>query len=383
MTERVLVLDASVRQSLAACRALGRAGHEVGAAGYGAGAPAGHSRFTARYHELPDPAGDGRRFADALEGIIERFRYSAVLATDDPTLARLNLQAPSVPAIPTPGEGFTLLTDKSRLARLAEREGVDYPETHPADTPEQVDEAIRLVGLPAIVKSERTAAAAPDRVACAKGAQVVRDLAAARAAAAALVREGLQPIVQRRVHWTEKINVVVVRRDGRSELRYAQRVLRELPPEGGTGITLETLAPEDVRAHASLEALERVCDGAGYEGLAQAELYLGEGRTWLIDVNPRLWGSTSFAEGLGLRVSERALRVALGQPALPDQPVYRPGSRFHHLLGELRWVAAQRPVRRSFVAAARDWRPGDHVEYLDWGDLRPLASQVAARVRRR
>lgn len=383
MTEPVLVLDASVRQSLAACRALGRAGHEVGAAGYGGSALAAHSRFTARYHELPDPAGDGRRFADALERVVDRFGYAAIFATDDSTLARLTLQPPSVPAVPTLGGGFALLTDKSRLARLAEQEGVDYPETHPAATPEQVDEAVRLVGLPAVVKSERTAVPAPGVVACSKGADVVHDLPAARAAAAALVRQGLRPIVQRRVRWTEKINVVVIRRDGRSELRYAQRVLRELPAAGGTGITLETLAPEDVRAQASLEALERVCDGAGYEGLAQAELYLGDGRTWLIDVNPRLWGSTSFAEGLGLRVCERALRVALGRPALPDRPVYRAGERFHHLLGELRWVAAERPVRRSLVAALRDWRRGDHVEYLDWGDLRPLASQAAARVRPR
>ena len=96
---RVLVLDASARQSLAACRALGRAGYEVGAAGYQPSALAGYSRYTSRYHELPSPFGTEHAFSEALESVIGRFDYVAVVATDDATLARApGFQSP--PAMP-------------------------------------------------------------------------------------------------------------------------------------------------------------------------------------------------------------------------------------------------------------------------------------------
>jgi len=48
----VLVLDAQTRQGLAACRALGRGGVEVGAASVDADALSRSSRHVARFHRL-------------------------------------------------------------------------------------------------------------------------------------------------------------------------------------------------------------------------------------------------------------------------------------------------------------------------------------------
>lgn len=378
--ERILVLDALARQSLAACRALGRAGYDVAAAGHAATALAGLSRYTARYHQLPSPFEDGQTFIEALEHVIDEFGYTALIATDDATLARLNHRPPSILSVPSLGEPFSLLTDKLRLGELARLAGVDYPETYPADTPEQLEAALGAAQFPAIVKSERSGVVTAEKLAWVSGATVVYDSAAAREAAAALLEKGLRPIVQERVRWTEKMNVVIIRRDGRSELRYAHRVLKENPPDGGMGITLETLHPSHPSAARSLAALERVCDAAGYQGLAQAELYLSEERAWLIDVNPRLWGSAWFAERLGLKVSERALRAVLGQPELPDAAVYPAGKRFHHVQSELRWISRRRPAWRSFLDVVGSYRLGDYVEYIDWSDLRPLLLLVRARV---
>ena len=369
---RVLVLDASARQSLAACRSLGRAGYGVGAAGYQRRALSGYSRYTTRYHELPTPFGDEAEFSEALERIIARFGYEALVATDDATLARLNGRPPSIPTSPTLGEPFARLTDKVSLAALAGEHDVDYPETHRVDTADEIESALHATGFPAIVKAERSAVARHDSLGWLSGAYVVRDLASARDAAAVLHGKGLRTIVQRRVRWTEKINVAIVRRDGRSELRYAHRVLREIPPEGGMGVAMVTLAADEPSAAVSLRALEEVCDGAGYEGIAQAELYLGDGRAWLLDVNPRLWGSTWFAERLGLRVTERALRAALREDALPDA-VYAAGRRFHHVPHEWGWISYQRPAWRALVQVARGTRPGDLFEYVDWTDSRTLA----------
>jgi predicted ATP-grasp superfamily ATP-dependent carboligase len=368
---RVLVLDASARQALAACRALGHARYEVGAAGYSRAELAGYSRYTARYHQLPNPSGSERVFMGALESVVAEFGYSALVATDDATLARLNSSRPSIPTMPALGEPFTSLTNKLHLAELAGRQGVDYPETYPIDNVEQVETALELTGLPAVVKAERSAVARPAAVGWHSGVRIAYDAASAREAVAMLAAKGLRPIVQRRVRWSSKTNVVIIRRGGRSELRYAHRVLREVPPHGGMGVAMETMAPDEGDAALSLQALERICDGAGYNGLAQAELYIGDGQAWLIDVNPRLWGSTWFAERLGLRVTERALRAALDEPPLPDA-AYDVGRRFHHLPHELRWIKRQPPIRRSLLEVARGMRPGDLFEYVDWSDLGAL-----------
>lgn len=368
---RALVLDATSRQSLAACRALGRAGYEVGAGGYARGALAGYSRYTTRYHMLPSPFGPEDVFADGLEDVIRAFGYNVLIATDDGTLARLNGRPPSIATVPTLGPAFARLTDKLALAELGERFGFDYPASYPAEEPELVEKALDAVGLPAIVKARASAVARPDRVVPARGASVVRDRVAAHAAAKALAESGVPPIVQERVRWTEKMNAVVIRRGGESEFRYSHRALRELPPEGGIGVTLETVALDDPSAAESLAALERVCDAAGYEGLAQAEFYRGPGRTWLLDVNPRLWGSTWFIERLGLQPVERAVRAALGEPPRP-QPEYPAGRRFHHLPSEWVWIFKHDSFLRPLLEVVRSTRRGDLFEYADGSDNRAM-----------
>jgi hypothetical protein len=377
---RVLVLDASVRQALAACRALGRGGHEVGTAGWSAGAVASRSRHSARYHRLPSPGGAAAPFEDALAAVVAAHRYEAIVAVDDRTLARLDTVDVPVPSVPMPGRPFRLLTEKLELGALARRAGVDYPATCTLD--EFLAHGARRFPFPLVVKSARSGVATAEYAELASGARVVDDLASLEAAGARLAAKGHVAIVQERVWTSRKLNVVLIRRDGRSELRYAHEALRESPPQGGLGVTLRTVDAGDPDVLPAVEALERVCDAAGYEGLVQAELYVEPGRAWLIDVNPRLWGSTWFAERLGLRVTERAVAVALGRSAAG--PVgYPVGRTFHHLGGELRWASLHRPAAPRLLELVRTTRPWDVFEYADLSDPAPPLALAVDALRRR
>ena len=189
------------------------------------------------------------------------------------------------------------------------------------------------------------------------------------------------PCVQERVWTNRKLNVVLIRRDGRSELRYAHEALRESPPEGGLGVTLRTVSADDPDVLPAVESLERICDAAGYEGIVQAELYVEPGRAWLIDVNPRLWGSTWFAERLGLRVTERAVAVALGRTAAG--PRLSGGPDVDHVSGELRWASLHRRVAPRLLELARTTRPWDVFEYADLSDPMPPLVLAFQSLRRR
>lgn len=378
----MLVLDPWMRASLAAVRALGRAPEfSVGVAGADLGrleaGPAASSRWVECYDVLPDPNGPQERFQDALVDLVRRRGYDVVMSTSDATLARLSrLQLP-VPTFPDLGHAYQALTDKSGLAKVCAQAGVPYPQTR---RPRDRDEAALLVselGLPVVVKAESTARAGAGDVRMARGARVCTRATDAVDEVGALLDAGLVAVVQQRVPFAEKLNAVIVRTPDGGLYRYAHRVLREVPVSGGTGVTLETIDAATGPGAEAVELLDRACEAAGYTGLAQAEFYRSstDGLLYLIDVNPRLWGSTWFAERLGQRAVERGIRAALQLPPVGSTP-YRLGRRYHTPIGELRWLREQGSRAAGLGALARDTRPWDVFEFLDARDPAPVAVLV-------
>ncbi len=379
---RVLVLDASDRQALAACRSLGRAGHHVETAGYTSAELSGDSRYSRRYTRLPGPGGPSSPFERALEAAVRAQGTDIVIASNDATLARLGAVATPVPTFPVVDAAFVRLADKAGLAAVCTAAGVPYPRTFAQRRPEDLDDALRSVGLPAVAKSSRSAEANGSSVRFSPGATVAASADELRRTVDRVRSEGLLPVVQERIPGREKLNAVVIRRDGRTSFRYAHRVLREAPRSGGIGITLETVDAHGGGGAEAVDVLERVCDAAGYQGLAQAEFYRDarDGRLYVIDVNPRLWGSTWFVERMGLRVVERGVRDVLGLPEVLPPPRYPVGRRFHHLSGELRWLATGQRRAADVLTLLRTSGRRDLWEYADWSDPGPLLRYAARRV---
>jgi D-aspartate ligase len=371
-TWRVLVLDASERAALSACRTLGRAGHEVGAASSSSTPLAGYSRFTARSHVLPDGTASAESFQNTLNALVAGHGYEVLVGVDDATLARLGRISVPIPTFPLLGPGFDRLTDKIGLVELCRDAGVPYPTTFATTSESEVDDVIATVGLPVVVKAARSAIATSAAVHRHEGATVAKDRSDALAAIAEFRAEGLTPIVQEFVHRREKINLSIIRRGGRSEVRFTYRVLRDVPLTGGIAMAVETISPDTGIGAEAVAALERVCDAAGYDGLANGEFCRSpDGRLYFIEVNPRLWGSTWFAERLGQRVVERGVRLALGLPALPEVP-YATGRRFHHAAGELRWLRLHRSWRQPLGELLRTTRPWDVFDGDQLSDPGPI-----------
>jgi hypothetical protein len=367
----VLVLDPTSRHALATVRGLGRAGWRVIVAGSEPklDALAATSKYAESYHRIPDPWGDAEAVEAAVRGIVTRYACQAVVACNDGTIARLRGLDLGVPTVPRMDDGLDRVIDKVSLALVCAQAGVLYPKTWSFDETEPIP-----FDRPLVVKPRRTAVARPDRVVSRTGAFIVRSRSELDAAVDVLRAAELEPIVQLRVERRFKVNVSIVRRAGVTSFRIAYRVLLEYPPEGGIAAAIESIdAKEGVGARA-LEAAERVCDAAGYSGLANVEFYgQDDGALCLIEVNTRVWGSIWFPECLGLRPAERAVEEALGRE--PKSPAsYRAGRRFHRPTLEFRWLlspARERGPAGQLIACLRPW---DVFDLLSVTDPLPLAS---------
>lgn len=377
---RALVLDPDSHVSLAACRALGRAGAVAEVGGHRFAGIAERSRFVRTTHPLPDVRGPAAPYAEALRTLIDRRKIDVVVTTDDATIARLDSIDLAVATVPGLGAARRSLVDKAAdgLPKLCASSGVAYPETWTVPATSDGRDLV-AAALPAVVKARTSARATADTVACARGATTVDSVDRGMGKIARLRERGLEPIVQRRIAKGRKLGVVLLRREGTLEIAYAHVVLREYPPSGGRAAAVRTARRDD---HGAIEAIglcDRVCAAAGYDGVIHAELLEHAGGITLIELNPRLSGTTWFREQLGLRPTERAVRVALGLPALPPAGV-PVGRTFHVLPLEARFAA--RSPRRSRLRALGWWRPGDRVDGISLTDPWPTVSHYAGRLSR-
>jgi biotin carboxylase len=376
----VLVLDPIARHAVAAVRGLGRAGWDVVVAGSErqADALAARSRNMAgRYERLPDPHGQAAPFEAALAEVVRRRGCQAVVAVSDSTIARLRQLDVGVPTLPRMDSALDRVIDKISLAAVCAEAHVMYPPTWSPglDPPASA-------GWPRIVKPRQTAIARPDRVVGRTGAFVVADQTSEDAAVAALRAEELEPIIQVRVGRAHKVSVAVVRHRGQSSFRIAYRVLVEYPPQGGQAAAIVSIDPDRGIGAGALEVAERVLDAAGYEGLANVQLYgQDDGSVCLIEVNPRVYGSIWFPERLGLRPVERAVLAALDEDPLPpiDYPV---GRRFHRPTLEARWLLAPRGDRDTAWTLPAIIRPWDVFDLLSPTDPLPLVAGLRRMVTR-
>jgi hypothetical protein len=376
---RALVLDPDSHVSLGACRGLARAGAAVEVAGDRFAGIAERSRYVRAAHLLPDACGPAAPYADALRSLIETRRFDAVVSTDDATIARLDSIDLSVPSVPSLGAPRHVLVDKAGgLPEHCAATGVAYPDTFLVPEGDDGRELV-AAALPAVVKARRSAVARPDAVAHARGARPVDTVEDGVRRVARLRSCGLEPIVQRRVAKSRKLGVVLLRRAAVLEIAYAHVVLREYPVGGGRAAAVRTARRGDEGAIRAIELCERVCAAARYEGVVHGELLEHAEGTTLIELNPRLSGTTWFREQLGLQPTERSVRLALGLPPLP--PVRVPAGRTFHVLPLEARVAA-RSGRWSGVRALGWWRPGDRIDGISLTDPWPTVRHYVGRLSR-
>jgi predicted ATP-grasp superfamily ATP-dependent carboligase len=342
---RALVSDGGTgqgRSALAAVRLLDAGGWAPFVTTSGRWSLAASSRSCAGTRRSRGVADGVAAYGADLVALAAAEAWDAVVAASDAALVALDAPA-------------ARLLDKAVLAAAAEASGLRSPPTERlASWDELLDRADRLA-YPVVVKPTRstTPARAFDREA---------DL---RAAAEAMGELVVQPRID------EGLTAVAgVVHGGRLAAASHQRYVRTWPVPCGTASAAVTIEPD-------LDREERLVALLGdHDGVFQAQ-FAGP---FLLDLNPRPYGSMALAGGAGVNLVALACDLGSGRRPVPGSTLRaRPGVRYRWLEGDLRSVVADvrggRQGPRSALRSLRP-RPGTVHSVTMARDPRPLVARL-------
>lgn len=351
-----IVLGADSPIGLTVIRELGRHGVVIHAIGENERAIGCASRFATKH----SGRGPGL-FADWLPALIARTGARALFAIAESDLVALAALPDRIGgcAILTPRAGpLANVLDKSATLALAARLGIDIPSGWMPLAGEDFAVRAATLAYPVVLKWANPSAVA-DRLAAhglkfAK-AEFARDAPSLLAALARYDALGTWPLIQSYCPGYG-LGQMIYMADGAPVLRFQHRRVHEWPPEGGVSTLCEGM-PLD-RHGALMEQSVALLAALGWEGPAMVEYRHdpATGRSVLMEVNGRFWGSLPLASASGAEFAwEGWRRRVLGQtsPAAPP----RAGLRARYMIPETRRLARLLFTRRTIADPAFRARP--------------------------
>jgi predicted ATP-grasp superfamily ATP-dependent carboligase len=333
MNARVLVLDANQRSALAITRSLGGlAGVTVLTADATQQALAGASRFSSRYRQCPSPADKPDTFVDWLEKTLEREAITHLFPATEVSSYTCLMHRERLGACKLPFADLATvqeIADKCRLMKLAQELSIPHPPSRRIDDPEGVNPdtlgPYPLVLKPCFSRIWVNHTWLGSSVHVAKSPEDFRRLTQTNR----YLRE--HPVLVQRFIPGAGAGVFALYWEGEAIAFFAHRRLREKPPTGGVSVLSESAAPD----HRLLDLARRLLDQAQWHGVAMVEFRVTPaGEPYLMEVNPRFWGSLQLAIDCGIDFPRLLFELSEGRrPAVLG--TYPIGRRLRWLLGDL------------------------------------------------
>jgi predicted ATP-grasp superfamily ATP-dependent carboligase len=382
----VLVTDPLQRAALATVRAVGRAGHRVLTIGDTRGL-AGVSRYASRHvHVRASDVKDPAAFPEAVREAVRAHRVDVVVPVTD-AASRILLAAtdrldtriagPSAAA-------YARASDKEYVLAVAPTVGIDVPQQVVIE--DVGDAASFACPWPngCVIKPARSVVVIAGR-AEKVGVCYASSPAHVPEALARYAPEAYPLLIQERCAG-EGVGVFLLRAEGRTLLAAGHRRIREKPPSGGVSTCRESVVPDA----ALLSACERLLDALAYEGPAMVEFKQdpSTGRTALMEINARLWGSVQLSVDAGVNFPLALVHWAAGIPVVSQPPlagircVWELGELDHALAIWRRSAATLNLPPGTPVGAAAAWRAltdrrwSDRAEVFNWLDPQPFVVET-------
>jgi len=355
----VLLLDADSRVGIACLQSLGPAGHRVHVGVRRLGAIAERSRWCHRVHPQPAavPIGAG---VDWLVELDARFGFALVVPTTEASLRWLRALPEDHPvrrkAVLPSDAALDAALDKSRTARIACELGLPVPATRELEQCARnapVPDAVRQppATWPVVLKPVRSKVVRGGKLASLAVA-VVHDEETRALTLASWLPD--TPVLEQAWVAGRGIGVEALYDNGRMAWHFVHERLHEWPLTGGAS-TLRRAAGAEPEL---VEMTRRLLDRLQWHGVAMVEWRRdARGATWLMEINPRLWGSLPLTIAAGVPIPRGLLALATGEPLAPARG-WRTGVTARNLSNDSQWfIDNLRADRRDpLLLTSSPWR---------------------------
>ncbi len=248
---------------------------------------------------VPYPSDGNEAFLDRLYYIKENYGLDFVIPNLDAELPlfikyQQKLHDAGIQTFIPTTEQFELRS-KTRLAKVAQKIGITFPESIVVASYDDLDNAIDKLELPVMVKGAFYNAYRAETKAEAHGHY------------SKIVAEWGYPIIVQKVVSGEEMNVVGVGDGDGGSLGMVGIRKMWITSQGKiwTGVT--------VKSEQMLTAAERFIKEYGWKGGFELECIVDGNNVYLIEINPRLPAWSYFATGVGINLPANMLRAVFGE----------------------------------------------------------------------
>ncbi|AZT84119.1 carboxylate--amine ligase [Marinobacter sp. NP-4(2019)] len=378
MEPRILVLDGNQRASLAAVRSLGSKGLWVAVGESSTTSLAGSSRFCSATLAYPDPFSSPRLFFDELLRQILELRISFLLPVTEATtyvLLRYRDELPEKVVLPFPdNQAVEQLANKNELFKLAQKLGIAVPKTLFCHS---VDDGLRVLDridrYPLVLKPYKSKILQQDSILSTQ-VSVARSRKQAKAVLEKHPYFDFPFTLQSFIEGSGQ-GIFALFDHGEPVCYFAHKRLREKPPDGGVSVLSES-APVNQQLK---DAADKLLQHVRWHGVAMVEFRVSsDGTGYLMEVNPRFWGSLQLAIDSGIDFPWWLYLVSTGESIPQADWQHR---RMRWLLGDLdrlylvlKAPASTYSLTEKLTEILRFLKPSLRTrhEVNRWHDLRPF-----------
>lgn len=290
----VLVTNARNRIAYNVVRSLGEKGIELYTADFVSRSMSFASRYSKGHFVYPSPFSDPEGFVQRLIEEIRRLGVDVLIPVFEETfLVAKHAQRMSghVSMVLPEYEKILIAHNKDKWAELARQLGIPIPRSVPIETLRADAGAAADLRYPVLVKPKQGG-----------GAWGIRQVESAEGLKALLDRDDCNGLPWSRFFVQEKIAgethcVAMLLNRGQLRAKAAYRQIRDYPATGGQATTRVSAHNHEAEAH-----LQALLESLKWHGVCQADFIVDRDSRmpYLIDLNPRLWGSLAQAIASGV-----------------------------------------------------------------------------------
>jgi predicted ATP-grasp superfamily ATP-dependent carboligase len=360
----IAVFNTEARKAVPIVRSLGEAGYAVYSFSFERLSFAGFSRHVQKNVYVRDYD------LDHILQLLKQYRIEAILPIEDPSIEFLGTNREHFGEyllIMPEHDTFSLFADKANTMQYAIEKGVAVPETF---IPTSVEEALEYISnetrFPLVIKPRRSTSAI--------GVRVVINAEEAARSYRELSQKFHLPLIQEYIPPGGKaLGAEFLFHRGREILSFSHLRIREYPVRGGPSTYCRDYKNDD-----AIIAARRLFASLCYSGFAMVEFkeHPDTKELFLIEVNPRPWGSITLPISAGVNFPAEAVRVFSDPDGCRPSPNgYDPGRDYYmrwFLPGDMLSIATTRtmPFREKLGSLFRRYTDTAY-QILSWRDPLP------------